>query len=53
MLSKCVQYMCYVHKVGFILELHNGLEDQSPATHPQQAAGVLAVSKHSACGETA
>lgn len=38
------------HKVSLILELHDRLEDQSPATHSQQAAGVLAVGKHSACG---
>lgn len=40
----------YVHKVGLVLELYNGLEDQSPASHPQQAAGVLCVGEHSACG---
>lgn len=42
----------YLHKVSFLLELDNGLEDQSPATHPQQTAGVLAVGKHSSYRKT-
>lgn len=40
----------HVHKVRLILELHDGLEDQSPAAHPEQTAGVLAVGEHPACG---
>lgn len=39
----------HLHKVSLVLELNDRLEDQSPATHSQQAAGVLAVCKHSAC----
>lgn len=39
----------HIHKVRLVFELHDGLEDQSPATHSQQTAGVLAVGKHPAC----
>lgn len=45
-----VEIVSHVHKVRLILELHDGLEDQSPAAHPEQTAGVLAVGEHPACG---
>lgn len=45
-----VEVASHVHKVRLILELHDGLEDQSPAAHPEQTAGVLAVGEHPACG---
>lgn len=45
-----VEVASHVHKVRLILELHDGLEDQSPAAHPEQTAGVFAVGEHPACG---
>lgn len=47
--GRLIRNFPYLHKVGLALQLHDGLEDQSPAAHSQQAAGVLAVRKHSSC----
>lgn len=53
LISLCAsELLWYIHKVSLILELDHRLEDQSPAAHSQQTAGVLGVSKHSACTQT-
>lgn len=47
--SALLSVFVVLHEISLILQLYDGLENQSSAPHPQQTRRILCVRKHTSC----